>query len=301
MNELNAYGNRMAGYLHLESAPAITAKTRRKAQLAITRLRSDHGLPEVSKSIPPEKAFLVSLQLREIPFAQLWLGDRLIAAQPYPKGAVSIVDLEQAPTCFTPHAFDCLQFYVSRAALEEVAYDHGRSRIDTLDWPRGEVDPKLNHLAMSILLAIEDPQNGSRLFLDQMMLALLAYVAEAYGGMRAETKIARGGLAPWQMRRATELLRERLDGDVSLSEVAAHCELSVSHFARSFKQAIGQTPHRWLVHRRVDAAKKMMQHSGLRLSEIALGCGFADQTAFNRTFKKIAGTTPGDWRRSCRG
>jgi AraC-like DNA-binding protein len=122
---------------------------------------------------------------------------------------------------------------------------------------------------------------------------------ESAAVVTVETKIARGGLAPWQMRRATELLRGRLDGDVSLSELAAECKISVSHFARSFKQAIGQTPHRWLVHRRVDAAKNLMLHSGMRLSEIAVGCGFADQTSFNRTFKKIAGITPGDWRRSC--
>lgn len=123
---------------------------------------------------------------------------------------------------------------------------------------------------------------------------------DAAYGLSAKTSIARGGLAPWQMRRATALLSERIDRAVSLSEVAAECKLSVSHFARSFKQAVGQTPYRWLLDQRLDAAKSLMQHSGLRLSEIALGCGFADQASFTRAFKKIAGTSPGDWRRSCR-
>jgi AraC-like DNA-binding protein len=123
---------------------------------------------------------------------------------------------------------------------------------------------------------------------------------EGFSHMQAGARIARGGLAPWQMRRATELLRERLYGEVSLSAVAAECKLSVSHFARSFKQAIGQTPHRWLLDRRVDEAKNLMLHSGMRLSAIALDCGFGDQTSFNRAFRKIAGTSPGDWRRSCR-
>jgi AraC family transcriptional regulator len=74
----------------------------------------------------------------------------------------------------------------------------------------------------------------------------------------------------------------------------------VSHFARSFKQAIGQTPHRWLIDRRLDEAKKLMLTSSMGLSEIAVGCGFADQASFSRAFKRVSGTSPGDWRRACR-
>lgn len=154
------------------------------------------------------------------------------------------------------------------------------------------------HLGPAAVITVEMKSNARLTITRQQSDAGLSRMSTQPSEKETETKIARGGLAPWQMRRATELLRERLDGDVPLSELAAECKLSVSHFARSFKQAIGQTPHRWLVHRRVDAAKNLMMHSGMRLSEIAVGCGFADQTSFNRTFKKIAGITPGDWRRS---
>ena len=300
MAEVATYGSRMAAHLYLESAPAVAMQTKRKAQLAITRLQSDEGLSHMSAPIPLERAFVATLYLRENPKVQLWLGQKMVHDGPCPKGGLGIVDLQQEPTVFTPAPFDCLQFYISRKALDEIANDYGASRIESLTWPRGSIDPNFNHLILSILPAMENPQHTSQLFVDQVMLALLIYSAQAFGGMQARVRIARGGLAPWQMRRATELLRERLDGEVSLPEVAAECKLSVSHFARSFKQAIGQTPHRWLLDRRVDEAKNLMLHSGMRLSEIALDCGFGDQTSFNRAFKKIAGTSPGDWRRSCR-
>lgn len=300
MSEYGAYGSRMGAYLHLDNAPVLTVKTPKQAQLALTRLRSDRGIP-MSEPIPVERAFLVTLQLRDLPSLRLWLGQRLIPTGPYLKGGVSILNLEDEPTISTTHAFDCLQFYIPRMALDEIASNHGTYRIENLEWPRAKADPNLNHLAMSILPAMEAPERASRIFIDQLTMALLAYCAHTYGGMRPADKIARGGLAPWQMRRATELLRERLDGEVSLSEVAAECELSVSHFARSFKQAVGQTPHRWLIHRRVDAAKHLLLNSGLGLSEIAVGCGFSDQSSFTRAFKRVAGTSPGDWRRSCKG
>jgi AraC-like DNA-binding protein len=288
----------MASYLHLDSAPSIVVETRRKAQLAITRLHSETGTPQMSLPIPSEHAFTLTLQLHDNPRVKLWLGQRLVHDGHYPKGGVCVVDLQQEPTVFTPHPYDCVQLYIPYAALNELADDHRASRVEVLSWPRCKPDPNFHHLAMSVFPELEHPERTSRLFTEQVMMTLLVYSAQAYGNMQASAaKVARGGLAPWQRKRATELLRARLDGDVTLSEVAAECGLSVSHFARSFKQTIGQTPHRWLLDRRVDEAKNLLMHSGMRLSEIALGCGFADQTSFTRAFKKAAGTSPGDWRR----
>jgi AraC family transcriptional regulator len=300
MAEVATYGTRMAAHLQVGSAPVIATQTRRKSQLAVTRLRSDAGMEQMSTAMPAAAAYTVTMYLRENPKVQLWHAQKMVHDGPYPKGGLGIMDLMQEPTFFTPAPFDCLQFYISREALDEIAYDHGAVRIANLTWPRGNIDLNFNHLIMSLIPATESPEGTSQLFVEQVMMALLIYSAQTFGGMQAKAKIARGGLAPWQMRRATELLSERLDGEVSLSEVAAECNLSVGHFARSFKQAIGQTPHRWLLDRRVDEAKNLMLHSGLRLADIALDCGFTDQTSFNRTFKKIAGTSPGDWRRACR-
>jgi len=106
-----------------------------------------------------------------------------------------------------------------------------------------------------------------------------------------------GGLSSLQTRRATELLATHLDGDIALQQVAEACELSVSHFARAFKKTFHTPPYRWLIERRVDRARDLMTNSRLPLADIAIQCGFADQSAFNRSFKRIHGVTPGIWRR----
>ena len=107
----------------------------------------------------------------------------------------------------------------------------------------------------------------------------------------------RGGLAPWQERRAKELMSTHLGREISLAFVASECRLSVSHFARSFKQCTGKPPHRWLLENRVDRAKELLIDAELPLAEIALECGFSDQSHFTRVFSRTVGTSPGTWQR----
>jgi transcriptional regulator GlxA family with amidase domain len=107
----------------------------------------------------------------------------------------------------------------------------------------------------------------------------------------------RGGLAPWQERRAKEILDARLDGGVSLATLAGACDLSVRHFSRAFRQSTGQSPHRWLLERRLDRARGLLELSAQSLSEIAAACGFANQSHFTRTFTRAVALSPGAWRR----
>ena len=107
----------------------------------------------------------------------------------------------------------------------------------------------------------------------------------------------RGGLAPWQKRHAAALLATHLDGSLRLATLAGECGLSVSHFARSFRQSFGTSAHRYLILRRVEKAKELLSQSTCPLAEVGLRTGFADQAAFSRTFKLVVGSPPGQWRR----
>ncbi len=107
-----------------------------------------------------------------------------------------------------------------------------------------------------------------------------------------------GGLAPWQQRRATELLRANLGGELSLLDVARECGLSPSHFAHAFKRTFGQPPHRWLVEQRLRLAKALLIDTTLPIVDIALRAGFADQSACYRAFRRDTGMSPNEWRRS---
>jgi AraC-like DNA-binding protein len=181
--------------------------------------------------------------------------------------------------------------------LKKVADECGATKIDKLTWRYGEVDETLSHLAWAMLLALDRPESANRFFIDHIVLALNTHFATAYGGMQSSSRIACGGLAPWQELRSKELMTSRIASPISLKEVANACRLSSSHFARAFRKTTGESPHRWLIKRRVETAKDMLVSTESTLCEIAIACGFADQSHLSRVFANIVGTTPGSWRR----
>ena len=115
--------------------------------------------------------------------------------------------------------------------------------------------------------------------------------------LREQAAGTRGGLAPWQLKRAEALMSENLGVQVPLGQVAQECGLSVRHLARAFRQSTGVPPHRWLLDRRVERAKELLPNSKLSLSDVALACGFGDQSHFTRTFTAAVRLSPGVWRR----
>jgi AraC-like DNA-binding protein len=155
-------------------------------------------------------------------------------------------------------------------------------------------------LTQALLPAFEHPEQANRLFVEQVTLSVGVHAACTYGGMKPKQRPTRGGLAPWQERRAMEILDANLDGGISPTSLAQECGLSASHFARAFRQSTGMAPHQWLLQRRVEKAKQAMRNTNASLVDIALACGFANQSHFTRVFSQIAGVSPGSWRRHVR-
>jgi AraC-like DNA-binding protein/DNA-binding MarR family transcriptional regulator len=116
----------------------------------------------------------------------------------------------------------------------------------------------------------------------------------------ARSKDRRGGLAPWQLRRATEYMTEHLAGPVLLKDLAGQTGLSPSRFGRAFKLSMGISPHRWQMNLRVLEAQEMLRDGKRSQAEIALATGFAEQSHFSRVFKEVVGVPPGVWQRTNR-
>ncbi|AQH03078.1 hypothetical protein A9R05_29890 [Burkholderia sp. KK1] len=144
---------------------------------------------------------------------------------------------------------------------------------------------------------MDAPDQANDLFLSGLINALHAHLARKYGGIRPEAASPAGALAPARLARAKDLISSKLSGAVSIAEVASECALSPAHFARAFKVSTGVAPHQWLLLRRVEVAKGLLrkrEHTG---AEIAVMCGFTDQSHLIRVFSSMVGTTPGEWQR----
>jgi AraC family transcriptional regulator len=109
------------------------------------------------------------------------------------------------------------------------------------------------------------------------------------------------GLPPAKLRRAIAHVNEHLDQELSLASIAAVISMSVAHFARSFHQDMGMTPHQFVIRQRVDRARQLLTDTDLSLSEIGHQVGFTDQSHFIAVFRKHVGLTPRLYRRKASG
>jgi AraC-like DNA-binding protein len=107
-----------------------------------------------------------------------------------------------------------------------------------------------------------------------------------------------GGLAVWHAKRTVAYIEANLGSKLAIREMTDLVGLSKCHFLRAFKKTLGASPMAFVAVRRVERAKLMMASTGQRLTDIALACGFADQSHLNRYFRRIVGVSPGLWRRA---
>lgn len=147
-------------------------------------------------------------------------------------------------------------------------------------------------------LALRAAGNGD----DRLSVLLRGHISEALGAYSCAKFAPRevrqhGTLAPWQLHRATTMLRASIDESLPLPQLARECRLSASHFNRAFKKTTGHPPYRWLAAERIRLAESMLQNRGVPLTAIAQQCGFSDQAAFTRSYKRFRGVTPGAARR----
>src|SRR6185295_12262152 len=114
-------------------------------------------------------------------------------------------------------------------------------------------------------------------------------------------KPGHGGIAPHRLRKAIAIIDQHLvrneEGKGTLREVAKGIGMSYFHFSRAFKQSMGMTPTNYIVERRIETAKGLMQTTDLTISEIALRSGFSSQSHFTTSFRRFAGVTPRSFRK----
>lgn len=299
MTLASLHGPKLGQLFHLKNAPALVTRSLRSAELAVTETRNDNPARVLSGSFPSEDAYLVSLKFRDFPNCECWENGRCVTKTDIRAGATYLYDLKRDPRYVIDKPFHSLFFYLPRSALNDVAKQGGARRIGELAYRPGigNDDGVVRHLGASLLEALRRSDEANQLFIDHMMLALTAHVAQTYGGLRPAAEPGRSGLAAWQVKRACEKLDSDLGGTLSLQQIAAEFDLSVSHFSRAFRISTGLPPHQWLLRQRVKAAKQLMTVRDLPLSEIAMSAGFANQSHFTKVFSAQVGVSPAAWRR----
>jgi len=296
------YGQRLGKFVGLEEPPTLMARALQYAEFTATRLRWQHTQSGTPTRFDRNDGYLLCLQRELLPSNPYWIEGRAATLPTVQPGQFLFLDLNEEHSSLIYDAVDCVSMYTPRSALDRFGEEHDLRPIGGLRTPRGAAldDSIIRHLAESLMPAFGGPDTASQLFIDHVSLALLAHLSSHYAERPASLLTVRGRLAPWQERRAKEILLAHIDGRIGLDELARACNLSRAHFARSFKATTGASPMRWLLAQRIERAKDLLLNSGLPIEEIAHHCGFADQSHFTRAFVREIGDTPGAWRRARR-
>jgi AraC family transcriptional regulator len=107
----------------------------------------------------------------------------------------------------------------------------------------------------------------------------------------------RGRLPTWQARRVCDFIETQLTGPISVADLCALVHRSEAHFSRAFRRTFGESPHAFVVRRRVELAAQCMLQTDAPLSDIAQHCGFTDQAHLCKLFRRAMGQSPSAWRR----
>jgi AraC family transcriptional regulator len=116
----------------------------------------------------------------------------------------------------------------------------------------------------------------------------------------ADRGAPQGPLVAWQVNRVRAYVDAHIETSIRIQDLAAVARRSTAYFCRAFKATFRETPHAFVVGRRLHRAAELMLTSDVSLSQVALACGFADQAHFCKMFRQRHGQSPAVWRRQRR-
>lgn len=99
-----------------------------------------------------------------------------------------------------------------------------------------------------------------------------------------------------RLLRAKDRMDAASEEEWPIPRLASISGVSEAHFARSFRQAFGVPPHRYLLTRRIEKATALLRDTDLPITEIAFATGWSSLGTFGRIFRDITGKSPGEFR-----
>jgi AraC-like DNA-binding protein len=100
--------------------------------------------------------------------------------------------------------------------------------------------------------------------------------------------------------RARDLIDTRYADPLDVPTLAARAGVSPAHFARRFRATFGETPHQYLLSRRLERAQFLLRESDRSVAEVCVDVGLTSVGSFTTSFKRVVGMTPSAYRELAR-
>jgi AraC family transcriptional regulator len=198
---------------------------------------------------------------------------------------------------------EILHIYLSSSHFSpnSLGVDIENSVIGSLRYESGFKDPLVAGIASAIVSELQSETSAGRLLAETLAASLAARLVQNHVSpsfARPFAHVIREGLDRRRLSRVLDYIDANLEGNLTLDNLASIACLSRFHFARAFKAATGQSPHRHVSAKRLQRAKALLILGDQSLVDIALSLNFSCQANFTRAFRQVTGQTPGRFRRN---
>ena len=223
-------------------------------------------------------------------------ADGTFATHSKTAGALTVVPNGPLPAARSLRQCDLLYCAFDQSLVSEVRNEIEGEVPSSLGLRSCVRDPAISEILNLLFGEIELGGVSTRLYIDSLAHALT--VRFLFLGERTQEQ-ARGPatLTRRRLARVQELIESRLDADLTLQELAAAVGYSRSHFLRAFHATTGVTPHRYLLNRRIERARRLLGAADMSIAQVAYSCGFSSQAHLTLAFRRACGLTPGEYRR----
>jgi AraC family transcriptional regulator len=181
------------------------------------------------------------------------------------------------------------------AKVAEEAFDLDPSRVHFPVRYYDQSSPEVIDTLTSIRNELLSGGPGGRLCAESLANVLVVQLIRQMSNKQGSDGVIRGSggrLPRHKLRVVEEYIHAHLDQNIALVDLADVVQLSEFHFARLFKQTTGLPPHQFVIHQRVERAKRLIAEGKFSLAQIAIDVGFSDQSQLNRHFRRLVGVTP---------
>jgi AraC family transcriptional regulator len=160
-------------------------------------------------------------------------------------------------------------------------------------------DPQITTFATLFRDELYNGGLGSRLYIESLANLFLIHVLRQYCSQTLITAEIQDGLSCSQLHQALEYIQAHLTTEVTLQKIAMQLGMSQYYFCRLFKQSMGVSPYQYVLSQRIELVKRLLrQDRESAIADIALDCGFSNQSQMTYHFHKLTGVTPKTYRRA---
>lgn len=301
--------------IDLGMRPSTVIPALPQSRISLLRWQCDRGNSKILKARPLESDYRISLLLAPLS-TRIWSNGEPVWEGELEAGHFRICPPGTASEWSRHSSCDIVNVFLPKRLVQALCVNHVQPSIQVdeaceresiaherplvcLPETQYRHDPFVSAAIAQLISAQRNTSHLSRLSCDHLALALAAHLVAQYNQPIAAPKAKQGQVPSnyFRMHSALSYMEEHLSEDLKLSQIAAYAGMSASHFAREFAASFGQTPHRYLLQRRLETAREKLMNTQLPVTDLAMDLGFHDASHLSRAFTQQFGMSPSAFRR----